>query len=352
MELLKDIFDSLRGNLRERVTNPFLATFFTSLVIYNWKILYAFIYITHYKDVHKEINTELPKEIHKDVFQEITSLEDFINKNVTWFVPLLWGLAAPFLLNLSKWLSRILHNLTMDRIYPSIFKYIAGNENVSAETHNSLKNSLKSKVALLDLKDKELESSNKIVNELNSKIKLLEDEKLKITNSRIEEIPLLHLQNEIQNPQGASCKPIEMKDHIIKSIEFDFNIPEFYFRVGIKFGSKNFELFSSKGILSENSYLVHLSKNNNASEIILTQYQFTERIKDDIIIGDKVTYKKINLRVIFLPTQKVEFWVNGKLEIEINGVHRIHREKLYIVAWSDGNEFKLDLENVRIELAE
>ena len=42
--MIKDVWDSFKDNIRERVSNPFLGTFVLVWVVHNWQIVYAFFY--------------------------------------------------------------------------------------------------------------------------------------------------------------------------------------------------------------------------------------------------------------------------------------------------------------------
>jgi hypothetical protein len=338
--MLKDFLLSLRGNIRERVTNPFLATFTISFIIINWKVVYAFMFISHDKDVIKEIEL----------------LTCIICKYTNWYnlylFPLLSGLVAPFILNGSKWISRLLHNFTMDNVYPRLFRKFAGKEVVPTETYNNLSLALKSKEIQLDKKDKELTEANTKVEIMRQKTENLESEILKITNTSIKIIQPLHFQTKEGNSQYADYEEITLDNHIIKSINFKFNLKNNYLRVGIKFGYKEIEnLHSMNGVKSENSFLIHLTSNDNDDNLYLTIYKDLNQI-ENINLGFKEHYEELNFKASYHLGNFVRIIINGEIKYTLNGVNRLHREKLLIMAWGDDKPFEIDLFDIKAELAE
>jgi hypothetical protein len=112
--MFKDTWDSLKDNIKERISNPFLGTFVLVWVIHNWQIVYAFFFF----DKDYQLKSKI------EYFNNYWSSRNFISNlfYVAFITIIVLSITYLFLA-----ISRYLANNFENRLIPFVSKMSKGN---------------------------------------------------------------------------------------------------------------------------------------------------------------------------------------------------------------------------------
>jgi cell division septum initiation protein DivIVA len=164
--MVKDFFESIKVDVRDKSRNPFIGAFILVWTIKNWEAIYTF--FTFDKDVTREDKIETLKGYFKDY-----SIWDFFT---TVLVALLVIILSYILLNITRGIV----NLFEKRVTPKILQITGYDDVVPISDHQKIidRNSklekqvkeLKSEIAELKIENEELEKSMVIANSSKEKV--------------------------------------------------------------------------------------------------------------------------------------------------------------------------------------
>jgi hypothetical protein len=157
--MIKDIFMSFRDNLKEKTTNPFLATYILVWLMRNWDIVYSVFNFDQKSDLKYKLT-------FIEEYYEINSFLGGIFRNIGWTFCAL--ILTYLLLNIS----RAIVNLYEKQLKPWIYKLTDSKSIVLKTTYERVRNERDELQVRLD---KERESKSK----LEIRIKNLEEDILK-----------------------------------------------------------------------------------------------------------------------------------------------------------------------------
>jgi hypothetical protein len=142
--MIKEAWDSLKENVKERVSNPFLGTFIIVWIVHNWPIVYSFFYFDNDWKLDKKIK-------HFNIYWSNNNF--FWNLIGTAFITIGILIITYLFLAISRFLANYFENV----IIPRIHKMTKG-KIVTAETHQSSLN----RILFLETK---MEEERKLKNE-------------------------------------------------------------------------------------------------------------------------------------------------------------------------------------------
>lgn len=163
--MVKEVWDSFKDNIKERVTNPFLGTFALVWIVHNWQIVYSFFFF--------DSNTKLADKI--SFFKKYWNEHSFICN-------LLWVAGVTILVLITTYLflgiSRFLANSFENRVIPLISKWTKG-KIYTKEQFDEL-------VAKVETLESKLEAERKLKNEAINERESIEKRFYQSTNSSVD----------------------------------------------------------------------------------------------------------------------------------------------------------------------
>jgi hypothetical protein len=339
MEPVKDILYSLRDNLKERFTNPFLSTFLLALIIINWKVVYTFIYLSH----------------DKNVFIDIKILEQTLNTHTSIYTllvyPIIVSTSSVFIFYLTSWCTFGLKTFLMDKAFPFLFEEVASKRIISKDSYDKVYNLYLKTYELLNESE---EKQKGYIAQINTHLETIrQNDRLRVssqiqpnsTNSiRRDSFPF----KGTSNPQKTDYFSFDLEYSLLKSITFTSNLNSFL-RVGIKIGNSELTPFNdSEGVKTEGSYLFHYSKNINDDNIFLSIFDKNKSSVYENIIDNISNTTELRFKLNFLDKGIVEVKHNDYTLTTLEKFPLSLREKFYILAWGDDNEFELEVKNINV----
>jgi hypothetical protein len=176
----------------------------------------------------------------------------------------------------------------------------------------------------------------------------------KTLNSKPNEIELVTIDKWFtdgnkKTPQWADFLDLSIDGKLIKQINCLVKTDSPYFRFGFKLFRNEGRLFGDGSIQSlDNNYVLHYAKNFLDEEIFFTTYR-------NGILENRDTYLDIlasnNWFAIEIKIDKEDFLHFSINSIEIVKVliNKDIRQKVYMLAWADGNDFKIEVKDIVIQ---
>jgi hypothetical protein len=151
------------------------------------------------------------------------------------------------------------------------------------------------------------------------------------------------------NPQWTAYQEIPLNDKLFKNIDLELKLKSDYLRFGFKLLDKKASLFGSGGILnSDNNFLVHVVKEINDNRILLTAYKNGIGILGNHYVTNYTLNNILKIALTVDKNNKLSFLVDNKetYSFEINPVLR---ERVCLMAWGDGYEYDMEINNIKFE---
>jgi hypothetical protein len=147
------------------------------------------------------------------------------------------------------------------------------------------------------------------------------------------------------NEQNTDYREINLRGQLLKKVEFEVKPLTDYWRAGIKICSPNCFILPLR---SDKSLLIHLGSINKYNDVGMSVYVNGESKihKSGIVV---VKDKPILLRLEVNSKNFLTFFINDNVEFE----ERIDSDlfkKLYLAAWTDGNEGSVEFNNISYTL--
>ena len=150
-------------------------------------------------------------------------------------------------------------------------------------------------------------------------------------------------------PQWANYIKIPIERGFVKRVKCKIITTSEYYRFGFKLSRENGKLFGDGSIQSmDNNFVIHYGKNFLSDKLFITTYHNGILQRPDKYTNAKPSNNRVvielfidneNLLYLFLNENEVfKFLINKKI-----------RGQIYILAWADGNEFQMSVENIEIE---
>ncbi|GEM_PF-4962758 len=150
-------------------------------------------------------------------------------------------------------------------------------------------------------------------------------------------------------PQWANYIKIPIKNGLIKRIRCQIITTSEYYRFGFKLFRKNGKLFGDGSIQSlDNNFLIHIGKNILSNEIFFTTYRNGIRQRPDRYTEAKPLDNRILIE-LFIDNENILYLLLNGSEVLKFLINKEIREQVYMLAWGDGNEFQMVVENIEIE---
>lgn len=167
---MTEAFDSLKENIKKRISNPFLGTFMIVWIVHNWQVVYAFF------NFDNEWKLEGKLKYFNDYWEKNNFFWNLIG---VAFISIGVLIITYLFLSLSRYLSNNFENV----VIPFIAKISKG-EIVTAEKYEEALE----KINLLEIKnDSERKAKNEAINELDE------------LQRKIREVPSMSTNNELSN---------------------------------------------------------------------------------------------------------------------------------------------------------
>lgn len=147
-------------------------------------------------------------------------------------------------------------------------------------------------------------------------------------------------------PQWADYLKIPFEKGIIKSIKCNISTTSEYYRVGFKLFRKNGKLFGDGSIQSmDNNFVIHYGKNFQSERLFITTYRNGIRKRPDEYIDIRPINNKLSLE-LFIDNEDFLHLSLNETEVYKMIINKETREQIYMLAWGDGIDYSLDIDNV------
>ncbi|MBP6977618.1 MAG: hypothetical protein KBB71_04820 [Lentimicrobiaceae bacterium] len=150
-------------------------------------------------------------------------------------------------------------------------------------------------------------------------------------------------------PQWANYVRVPIENGLIKRIRCQIITTSEYYRFGFKLFRKNGKLFGDGSIQSlDNNFVIHIGKNFLSDVIKYTIYRNGIRQRPS---GDTEAKPSNNRMIVelFIDNEDILYLLLNGSEVSKSLINKEIREKVYLLAWGDGNEFQIRVENIEIE---
>lgn len=151
-------------------------------------------------------------------------------------------------------------------------------------------------------------------------------------------------------PQWADYIPIPLKNALFKRFTCDVFTKSPYYRLGFKFVRPEGKLFGDGSIQSQdNNFVIHVGKNYMVKDLFITTYKngiLAERDKYTNIIPTKNYY---NFELYLDDENFLHLKVNDE-EVYKNLLNKEICNRVYMLAWADGNDFNVKVKNIKIDI--
>jgi len=327
----KEYWDSFDYNIRSKVSNPFISTFFITFLLYNWDAMLYLLYNEDSITIAKRIN-----EIKKIGF-------------CIW-IPFVIALISSVILNFSKVFSNVLTQLTDVKILPLFRKWFGESEFIHKDKYlkmDELVNSIRNEFDKIINEKYELSSAFETAQLENKK---LQSKSAEIYGTQINRIGTVQFITSKGAPQNSANFQIPIdQNSVFKQIRFEYKHKPKYFRLGIKLKSSNKQLFNGNSILDEDSFLFHIFTNSDSQNLeFYCRYQpLNIDIKSILLIKNeehKFTisvdrYNRKSLRIVLGSSVLFDKEIDYSLF-----------ESVYLLYWRDNEEpDSIEIDNLEIQ---
>lgn len=153
----------------------------------------------------------------------------------------------------------------------------------------------------------------------------------------------------VSTPQWADYLKVPIEGGFIKRIRCQIKTTSQYYRFGFKLFRKNGKLFGDGSIQSmDNNFVIHVGKNFLENDLFITPYQNGIRLLSDIYPNTKPLKNKFSVELSINEENFLFFFLNDK-EVFKAMINKAIREQIYMLAWGDGNKYRLRSEHIEIE---
>ena len=150
-------------------------------------------------------------------------------------------------------------------------------------------------------------------------------------------------------PQWANFVKFPINEGLIKSIRCQIITTSEYYRFGFKLFRKNGKLFGDGSIQSmDNNFVIHYGKNFLSNELFITTYRNGILQRPDKYIDVKPSNNRV-ISELFIDNENILYLILNGSEVFKFFINKEIREQVYMLAWADGNEFEMSVENIEIE---
>lgn len=135
-----------------------------------------------------------------------------------------------------------------------------------------------------------------------------------------------------------------------KKIKCDVISKSDYYRFGFKLFKANGKLFGDESIQTkDNNFVIHIGKDFILKELFIVNYINGIRQGGSIPINVKQSSKGYSVELLIDSQNLLHFYIN-QTEVFTCIIDREAQEQIYMLAWSDGNEFKIKVKHIEIEM--
>ncbi|MCZ4410670.1 hypothetical protein O3Q51_17775 [Cryomorphaceae bacterium 1068] len=191
--MIKDIFFSFRDNLREKTSNPFLATYFIVLILRNWALIFTLFNFDDDCTLDEKILIIKGYYFSKNIIQEL-------------LINVLWTFGALIVTYLLLNFSRIIVTLSEKRVKPWLYSKLDVSSIVMKETYEIVRNQRdelqvrlnqeREAKSLLESEIKVLEESNREI--LRAQAETINDTTDSKPSPKAQETPKTRIKNDIE----------------------------------------------------------------------------------------------------------------------------------------------------------
>ncbi len=149
-------------------------------------------------------------------------------------------------------------------------------------------------------------------------------------------------------PQWTDYREIGLNNGLLVSVKCLLDLKSDYLRFGFKLLDENAAIFGVKQILTkENNGLFHIGKEVKDEKMYITCYKNGIGDTNGIYAGNYILGQPIKLELKIDHSNILEFFVDGILYYS-TGIKTEYRERLVLMAWGDGNEYEIDVNDIEV----
>jgi hypothetical protein len=148
-------------------------------------------------------------------------------------------------------------------------------------------------------------------------------------------------------PQWLNYNEVDLRGAKIKNIACNLLAHTNYIRFGFKLMKRTSQVYNDDGILTDGSFFIHIGKEKNDSKIYVTYYHGMLKGISTLAAGEFKQGKEINLVLEIEEETKMRFFVNRIMIYEAI-INPELRDRLALMAWGDGNEFRLTAKDITL----
>lgn len=145
--------------------------------------------------------------------------------------------------------------------------------------------------------------------------------------------------------QNTDFREINLEGRLLRNLEFDIKPLTQYWRAGFKISKPNGYILPLR---SDGASLIHLGSNKNYDEVGMTSYINGEHLVSKSNLNVEKN-KPMHIKFQINDKNFTFLYINNKLELE----HKFESDyfkKLYLAAWTDGNEGSVEFSNIKYTL--
>lgn len=151
-------------------------------------------------------------------------------------------------------------------------------------------------------------------------------------------------------PQWANYVKLPIDRGLIKRIRCQIITTSEYYRFGFKLVTKIGKLFGDGSIQSmDNNFVIHYGKNFLSNDLFITTYRNGIRQRTDKYVDAKPSNGQV-LCELFIDDENIMYLFLNGMEVFKFFINKEIREQVFMLAWADGNEFQMGVENIEIEI--
>ncbi|MDP1728500.1 MAG: hypothetical protein Q8M15_17075 [Bacteroidota bacterium] len=150
-------------------------------------------------------------------------------------------------------------------------------------------------------------------------------------------------------PQWADFLEMPLEGKLVKQINCQVKTDSEYFRLGFKLFRTDGRLFGDGSIQSlDNNFVIHIAKNFLIKELFVTTYRNGILENRDKYLKLLASKNWLDIGMTFDNEGFLHFTINN-IEVIKTLLNRESRQKVYMLAWADGNDFKIEVKDIKIE---
>lgn len=150
-------------------------------------------------------------------------------------------------------------------------------------------------------------------------------------------------------PQWANYVKIPIESGFIKRVKCKIITTSEYYRFGFKLSRENGKLFGDGSIQSmDNNFVIHYGKNFLSDELFITTYHNGILQRPDKYTKAKPSNNRVVIELL-IDNENLLYLFLNKNEVFKFIINKEIRGQIYMLAWADGNEFQMSVENIEIE---